>query len=261
MSSTSRTATPPRRTAASATRAKSSQGGPTPSPQRARPVVIGSLERLKKELELVDALGDMEVASKLISASVPKDAQGNPVNPLDAHFRSLELSRMEPIAHGSREFGTLQAYARDTHGATHRDGVEVLQAFRVERCVPGMCLTDFVGSTRRRRGTRLGMGRLRTETGSCSGTFRVRRTVLVFSSRVSVLHRLKVSFYTSQRRGHQLTSRLAPVTGYMFGKGVYFADVRAHALALVCPAHLILRGHVDDVQVCELSPCLVSGIL
>ena len=101
---------------------------------RARPVVIDSLERLKKELELVDALGDMEVASKLISASVPKDAQGNPVNPLDAHFRSLELSMMEPIAHGSREFGTLQAYARDTHGATHRHyGVEVLQAFRVER--------------------------------------------------------------------------------------------------------------------------------
>ena len=78
----------------------------------------------------------MEVASKLISASVHKDAQGNPVNPLDAHSRSLKLSRMEPIAHGSREFGTLQAYARDTHGATHRHyDVEVLQAFRVERCV------------------------------------------------------------------------------------------------------------------------------
>lgn len=104
---------------------------------RERPVVIDSVERLKKELELVDALGDMEVASKLISSSIPKDASGNPVNPLDAHFRSLELSQMEPIAHTSREFGALQAYARDTHGATHRHyGVQVLQAFRVERCVP-----------------------------------------------------------------------------------------------------------------------------
>ncbi|KAI0694487.1 Poly polymerase [Cerioporus squamosus] len=100
---------------------------------RERPIVIDSLELLKKELELVDALGDMEVASKLISASIPKDVHGNPMNPLDAHFRSLELSTMEPIAHTSKEFRALQAYTSDTHGATHRHyGVQVLQAFRVE---------------------------------------------------------------------------------------------------------------------------------
>ena len=58
------------------------------------------------------------------------------MNPLDAHFRSLALSAMEPVARGGAEFGALAAYARDTHGATHRHyGVEVLSAFRVERCV------------------------------------------------------------------------------------------------------------------------------
>ena len=101
---------------------------------RDRPIVIDSLERLKKELDLVDALGDMEVASKLLSASVPRDAAGAPVNPLDAHFRSLALSRMDPVARASAEFRALQAYARDTHGATHRHyDVDVLSAFRVER--------------------------------------------------------------------------------------------------------------------------------
>ncbi len=91
-----------------------------------RPIAINTIEQIKKELELVDALGDMQVASKLISSSIPKDANGNLVNPLDAHFRSMNLATTEPIAHESKEFRSLQGYARDTR---------VLQAFRVERYV------------------------------------------------------------------------------------------------------------------------------
>ena len=98
--------------------------------------MIDNLERLKKELDLVDALGDMEVASKLISSATPRDADGRPVNPLDAHFASLALTKMEPVARKSQEFAALQAYTRDTHGVTHRHyGVEVLHAYRVERWV------------------------------------------------------------------------------------------------------------------------------
>ena len=111
---------------------------------RNRPITIDSPERLKKELELVDALGDMEVASKLLSAAIPRDAAGRPVNPLDAHFRSLALSKMEPVARAGAEFGALQAYARDTHGATHRHyGVEVLHAYRVERSVGAVSLSWY----------------------------------------------------------------------------------------------------------------------
>ena len=96
--------------------------------------MIDTLDLLKRELELVDALGDMEVATKLLASSIPRDADGRPVNPLDAHFRGLDLTHMEPVARASGEFRALQAYTHDTHGATHRHyGVEVLQAFRVER--------------------------------------------------------------------------------------------------------------------------------
>jgi poly [ADP-ribose] polymerase len=43
---------------------------------------------------------------------------------------------MEPVKAGSQEFKTLEAYARDTHGATHRHlQVSILNAFRVERFV------------------------------------------------------------------------------------------------------------------------------
>ncbi|CDO69839.1 hypothetical protein BN946_scf184803.g37 [Trametes cinnabarina] len=100
---------------------------------RDRPIVIDNAATLKKELELVDALGDMEIASKLISSTTPKDASGRPVNPLDAHFRSLQLSKMEPVARSSGEFSALETYTRETHGATHQHyKVDVLNAFRVE---------------------------------------------------------------------------------------------------------------------------------
>lgn len=99
-----------------------------------------------------------EIASKLISSTIPRDADGNAVNPLDGHFRSLQLSKMEPVARASPEFTALERYTRDTHGATHRHyGVDVLSAFRVERYVSRYCyevmgLTGGVGRTRLLRG-------------------------------------------------------------------------------------------------------------
>ncbi|KAG6859769.1 hypothetical protein C0991_012596, partial [Blastosporella zonata] len=52
---------------------------------------------------------------------------------MDANFRSLGLSSMQPIQAGSNEFRTLEAYARDTHGATHRHmQVTITNAYRVE---------------------------------------------------------------------------------------------------------------------------------
>lgn len=41
---------------------------------------------------------------------------------------------MDPIKKASAEFKALEAYARDTHGATHRNiNVSIINAYRVER--------------------------------------------------------------------------------------------------------------------------------
>lgn len=75
-----------------------------------------------------------EVASKLISSTVHTDDLGNPINPLDANFRSLGLTSMTPIKRDCQEFQVLQAYAHDTHGSTHRHfQVNIVNAYRVER--------------------------------------------------------------------------------------------------------------------------------
>jgi hypothetical protein len=49
--------------------------------------------------------------------------------------------------------------------------------------------------------------------------------LLVFSNRACVLRLRKVSVVIGYHLVHILTSHSAPSTGYMFGKGVYFADM------------------------------------
>lgn len=78
-------------------------------------------------------LGLQGVASKLIADSTPRDADGNVINPLDAQFRSLQLTSMVPIDRSSSEFATLQNYARDTHGVTHGFRAQIECAFRIDR--------------------------------------------------------------------------------------------------------------------------------
>lgn len=75
----------------------------------------------------------MEIAQKLIEE---KGTGGDPINPLDARFKSLDLENMVPVAQGSKEFATLTSYARETHGSTHSHySVTIEHAFRVKRSV------------------------------------------------------------------------------------------------------------------------------
>ncbi|KAI0727024.1 PARP-domain-containing protein [Fomitopsis betulina] len=189
---------------------------------RNRPTIIDDMPLLKKELELVDALGDMEVASKLISSSVPKDADGHPLNPLDHNFLSLNLSKMEPVPRSSKEFGALATYTRETHGATHSHyQVQVQHAFRVERQQE----TDAwmkAGNDNLADGERL---------------------LLWHGSR-------STNFAGILKQGLRIAPPEAPVTGYMFGKGVYFADMMSKS-ANYC--HAYLSDNTGVLLLCEVA--------
>lgn len=59
---------------------------------RMRPPMIDSEEALKKEIQLVETLGDMEIANEIMKdAEYPVDADGTPIHPLDSQFKSLNL--------------------------------------------------------------------------------------------------------------------------------------------------------------------------
>ncbi|KAF9818516.1 hypothetical protein IEO21_02754 [Rhodonia placenta] len=181
---------------------------------RNRPTVIDSSMLLKRELELVDALGDMEIASKLIASSTPKDDEGRPINPLDANFRSLHLTSMDPVAPGSKEFTALEMYTRDTHGATHQHyQVQVQNAFRVERQEE----TDAW----------IKAGHDKVADGD--------RLLLWHGSRTT-------NFAGILSQG----LRIAPPEGYMFGKGVYFADSANYC-------HAYLSDNTGIMLLCEVA--------
>ncbi|KAF8887759.1 PARP-domain-containing protein [Infundibulicybe gibba] len=189
---------------------------------RQRPVVIDNAVRLKSELELVDALGDMEIASKLISSSILTDDQGNPINPLDAHFRSLSLSSMDPIGKATNEFKTLEAYVRDTHGATHTHiKASVMHAYRVER------------------------------TGETEAWNKAGFSDLADGNRFLLWHGSRTTNFAGiLKQGLRIAPPEAPVTGYMFGKGVYFADMMSKS-AGYCHSHLSNRTGL--LLLCEVA--------
>ncbi|KAJ7356738.1 PARP-domain-containing protein [Mycena albidolilacea] len=187
-----------------------------------RPTNINTKALLEKELELVDALGDMEIASKLIASNQDEDAEGNPVNPMDANFRSLGLSTMDPIQRTTDEFSVLEKYVRDTHGHTHGHiKASVLNAFRVERGVETAAFTE-AGYDQMADGERL---------------------LLWHGSR-------STNFAGILKQGLRIAPPEAPVTGYMFGKGVYFADMMSKSAGYCYP---YLSKGIGILLLCEVA--------
>ncbi|KAG1769586.1 poly polymerase catalytic domain-containing protein [Suillus occidentalis] len=188
---------------------------------RARPTVISNVELLRKELNLVDTLGDMEIAHKLINTITKVDDDGNPLNPLDAHFRSLGLQSMDPVARNSLEFEALERYISDTQGHTHHFMPSILHVFRVEREAETSAF--------------LAKGYDKLPAGD--------RMLLWHGSRTT-------NFAGILKQGLRIAPPEAPSTGYMFGKGVYFADMMSKS-AGYCYAHL--SNQIGVLLLCEVA--------
>ncbi|KAI5120236.1 hypothetical protein M0805_000050 [Coniferiporia weirii] len=193
---------------------------------RNKPTVINTMIQLKRELELVDALGDMEIAQKLISDSIDRDSTGEPINPLDARFKSLALESMIPVTNSSKEFAALAAYAKDTHGSTHNYYKVTLEtAFRVKRSHED-------------------------ENWSNAGL-----DVLEEGQRLLLWHGSRsTNFAGILSQGLRIAPPEAPVNGYMFGKGVYFADMMSKSYNY-CHAHS--SGNMGILLLCDVivKPC------
>ncbi|TFK57669.1 PARP-domain-containing protein [Heliocybe sulcata] len=188
---------------------------------RNRPITIDNMATLKKELELVDALGDMEVAQTLIKSTVMTDEDGNALNPLDAHFKTLKLTRMDPLDRDSTEFKALETYAHNTHGSTHHFRVQVLNIFQVDR----QSETDAW--------MKAGFDKLKPG----------QRRLLWHGSRPT-------NFAGILSQGLRIAPPEAPVNGYMFGKGVYFADMMSKS-AGYCYAHM--SNGVGILLLCDVA--------
>jgi len=154
-----------------------------------RPEIIGSAKLLKAKLSMVEQLADIEIATKLLSSHM-SDATN--VHPIDIQYHKLKCNLL-PLEPNCSEVNMINKYIQNTHAKTHNTySLEVLEVFGVDREGETENYHDF--STNENR------------------------MLLWHGSRLT-------NFVGILSQGLRIAPPEAPVTGYMFGKGVYFADM------------------------------------
>lgn len=187
---------------------------------RNRPPVINSQALVKREIVTLENLCDMKDASLIMKL----DNVDMTVDPLTKQFDGLGMEEMTPLKHESTEFVELKDYLEKTRGGTHdyMTFKNVEEIFRIER----------QGET------------ARFESSPHASLPSKNRRLLWHGSRTT-------NFGGILSQGLRIAPPEAPVSGYMFDKGIYLADMSTKsagycyphtsdntALLLLCEAEL-----------------------
>ncbi|XP_035538665.1 poly [ADP-ribose] polymerase 2-like isoform X2 [Juglans regia] len=180
--------------------------------RKMREFVIDSPQKLKHKLEMVEALAEIEVATKLL-----KDDTGIEDDPLYSHYRRLHCE-LTPIGVDSEEFHMIAKYMQNTHAKSHSNyDVDIVQIFRASREGEPERFKKF-SSTK---------------------------------NRMLLWHGSRLTNWTGiLSQGLRIAPPEAPVTGYMFGKGVYFADMFSKSANYCYATHAAKPG---VLLLCEVA--------
>ncbi|TXT10540.1 hypothetical protein VHUM_02045 [Vanrija humicola] len=181
---------------------------------RNRPPIINSDAMLKREIELLESLGDMKEAAAIMKAERPRDT----IHVLDRHYNALNMEEMTPLEHDSKEFEVLSKYLVDTRGATHNVNYKVEEIFRIER-----------------------QGETKRFDDSIFSSIKSDRRLLWHGSRAT-------NFGGILSQGLRIAPPEAPVSGYMFGKGIYLADMSSKSANYCCS---YITGGTALLLLCE----------
>ncbi|KAH6644488.1 poly polymerase catalytic domain-containing protein [Boeremia exigua] len=185
---------------------------------RSRPIIINNNDLLKREIDLLESLSDMKAATDMLKASLKDDGH---LSELDRKFQTLGMDEMEALSPKSSEFSELSDYLQSSKGATHNVRYTVQDIFRIQR-----------------------KGEFERFNQSPFAKLSGNRRLLWHGSRVT-------NFAGILSQGLRIAPPEAPATGYMFGKGIYLADMSSKsanycnhyqsggtALLLLCEAEL-----------------------
>ncbi|XP_041849099.1 poly [ADP-ribose] polymerase 2 isoform X2 [Melanotaenia boesemani] len=149
------------------------------------PPIIRTEDELKEKIALLEALSDIQIAVKMVQSSADSDE-----HPLDRQYHSLQC-KLQPLDSSSNEFKVIEKYLKSTHAPTHSDyTMTVTDIFSVDRDKESSNFQSHLSN----------------------------RTLLWHGSRLS-------NWVGILSKGLRVAPPEAPVTGYMFGKGIYFADM------------------------------------
>ncbi|KAG0607487.1 hypothetical protein M758_8G032700 [Ceratodon purpureus] len=158
--------------------------------------IIDTPQKLKEKLQMVEALGEIELATKILSNDIHMDD-----DPAYTHYKRLNCD-FEPLDTTSSEFELVKEYMEKTHGETHSGyTLELLNAFKLQR----------------------------------DGELERFKPFEKTPNRMLLWHGSRLTNWTGiLSQGLRIAPPEAPVTGYMFGKGVYFADMVSKSANYCC---------------------------
>lgn len=155
-----------------------------------KPPLIDTMDLLNEKIKLCDTLMDLSTTASLVNDSNNSNANDEILNPIDEHFNSLHID-MDVVDKDENDYDLITKYIKNTHGVTHNNyTLKLKNLYRVKRHAED--------------------GEFEAEYGN--------HKLLWHGTRLS-----NVAGILSQ--GLRIAPPEAPVTGYMFGKGVYFADM------------------------------------
>ena len=151
-----------------------------------KPTLLDNLDKIKSKTDMLNNLLDIEIAYSFIKDS------NNGEDPIDQHYKKLKCE-MSVVDKESRDYKLIVDYVTNTHAATH-------SAYKL--IVEDIYTIDREGEFERYKKFK----NLHN------------RKLLWHGSRVT-------NFAGILSQGLRIAPPEAPSTGYMFGKGVYFADM------------------------------------
>uniref|UniRef100_A0A3Q3WS75 Poly [ADP-ribose] polymerase n=1 Tax=Mola mola TaxID=94237 RepID=A0A3Q3WS75_MOLML len=153
-----------------------------------KPPLLSSLDYIQAKVQMLDNLLDIEVAYSLLRGG----SQDNESDPIDINYEKLK-TKIEVVDKTTKEADIINQYVKNTHAATHNTyTLEVQEIFKIVR----------------------------------EGEHQRYRPFEELHNRQLLWHGSRATNYAGiLSQGLRIAPPEAPVTGYMFGKGVYFADM------------------------------------
>ncbi|VVB07527.1 unnamed protein product [Arabis nemorensis] len=184
------------------------------------PHIIRDDDDFKSKVKMLEALQDIEIASRLVGFDADSTES------IDDKYKKLQCD-ISPLPHDSEDYLLIEKYLNTTHAPTHTEwSLELEEVFALER--EGEF--DKYAPYREKLGNKM---------------------LLWHGSRLT-------NFVGILNQGLRIAPPEAPATGYMFGKGIYFADLVSKS-AQYCytskkdPVGLMLLSEVALGEVHELT--------
>lgn len=156
------------------------------------PPILDTLEQVRNKMNMLETLLEIEVAYNMLSVPGEAKDSGAETNPIDLHYNQLKTD-LVPVEKTDPEYEYLMQYVKNTHAETHNQyELDVETIYKVKR----------------------------------SGEAKRYKPFKKLHNRRLLWHGSRLTNYVGiLSHGLKIAPPEAPSTGYMFGKGVYFADM------------------------------------